>query len=182
MTYFTILHWLSLIFFLLLFILLVYLSKKEANKKTFYSMVFASFLVIAMAFVFSIFVLDKYTKKAALYNVSNERLYNSEEMLVKGQVQNIGSFPIGQCSITIRLVNNALGSGGGISGSDVFKPQSWLDFTSKDDKKETSNVLEISKVIATDLHPRQAEQFIIRFRYPPSFNRAMMIDPKLHCR
>ena len=181
MTYFTILHWMSLVFFVLLFALLVYLSKKETSQKTFYSMVFASFLVVTVAFVFSIFVLDKYTKKAALYNVSNQRMYNTEEMIVKGQVQNVGRFPIGTCEITIRLVNNALGSGGGISGSDVFKPQSWLDFTS-DKKKQTSNVLEISRVIATDLEPSQSSDFFIRFDYPPSFSRAMMVDPKLSCK
>lgn len=182
MTYFTILHWLTLIFFLLLYILLVYLSKKEAkNAKLFWTMVFSVTLVIGMASVFSIFVLDKYTKKASIYNLKNSRLLNTEEMIIQGNIQNTGKFKIGKCTTTIRIVNNALGSGTSLTGDVVFTPKSWLNFD-RDKQEEKTNVLEIKKVIATDLKPGEYKSFVIRFKYPSYFNRATIVEPKLDCR
>ena len=181
MIYFTILHWLALIFFVLLYALLIYLSKKETkNSKLFYSMVFASTLVIGMGFTLSIFVLEKYTKKAQIFNLSNSRLLNSEEMIIQGQVQNTGQFHLNRCKITIRVVNNALGRGTSLSGSNVFTPQSGLSFSR--DKQTKENVIEIDKVVATHLDPGQYTDFIVRFRYPPHFQNAMIVDPKLSCR
>ena len=182
MTYFTILHWLTLIFFLLLYGLLIYFSKKEAkDDKIFLAMLFSSTLVILIAIVFSIFVLDKYTKKAALFNVTNSRILNTEEMIVQGQVQNTGRFKIGQCTITIRLVNEGLGRGTSLTGDVVFTPRTGWDFARKKDEQRT-NVIEINEVIARNLQPGHYETFVIRFRYPPYFTSAMMVEPRLNCR
>jgi len=84
MIYMTILHWLVLIFFVALFALLVVVSKRETRPNVFWSMVFASFLVTSMAAVFSMFVLDKYTKKAKLVSIKNYRVLRSEEIQGKG--------------------------------------------------------------------------------------------------
>lgn len=182
MTYFTILHWLALIFFLLLYALLIYLSKKTSkDDKIFLAMLFSSTMVILMGIVFAVFILDKYTKKAALFNVKNSRILNSEEMIIQGQVQNTGKFTIGRCKITVRVVNQALGKGTNLTGDVVFTPQSWFDFTSKKEEQR-SNVIEINQVIATDLKPGEYDTFVIRFRYPPYFSNAMIVDPKLDCK
>jgi len=181
MTYFTILHWLSLLFFILLYVLLVYLAKREiSDAKVFWSMVFSISAVILMTFVFSIFVLDKYTKKAVIFNLTNSRLLNTEEMIIQGNVQNTGKFKIGQCKINIRIVNNALGKGTSLTGEVVFAPKSWLDFDRKTEQK--TNVIEIDQVVAKDLQPNEYKSFVIRFRYPPHFTNAMIVDPDLTCR
>ncbi len=180
MIYFTVLHWLTIAFFILLYILLIYLARREQKPKIFWSMVFASTLVILGSTVFAMFVLDKYTKKAALYGVKTSRLLNSEEMIVKGQIKNTGKFTIGQCKIKLRFVNNALGTGSKLSGSNVFTPRSGLDL-GKSDKDKKSNVLEIKEVIAKSLKPNELRNFSLRFDYPPHFSNVMMIDPKLYC-
>lgn len=181
MIYFTILHWLSLLFFIVLFVLLVYLSKKETtNDKLFWSMVFSSALVVIMGFILSIFVLEKYTKKAQIFNLTNSRILNSEEMLVQGQLQNVGRFHINRCKIELRLINQALGAGTQLSGANVFTPQSGITF--RRDRDTQKNVIEISEVVARDLSPGEYKDFIIRFRYPPHFTNAQLIEPRVYCR
>jgi len=182
MTYFTILHWLAVIFFLLVYVLLIYLSKKTSkDNKIFLAMLFASTAATLMAIVFAVLILDKYTKKAALFNVKNSRLLNTEEMIIQGQVQNIGKFKIGRCKINIRIVNQGLSRGTNLTGSVVFTPRSWFDFSSKKDDQRF-NVLEINEVIATNLKPGEYDTFVIRFKYPPHFSNAIIVGPKLDCK
>ncbi|BBG64942.1 hypothetical protein NNO_0240 [Hydrogenimonas sp.] len=180
MTYMTILHWLVLVFFIVLFILLVVVSKKESRPNVFWSMVFASFLVTSTAAVFSMFVLDKYTKKAKLVSIKNTRLLRSEEIVFKGKVENVGKFKIGQCKLTIKMINNPL-EAGKLSGSQVFKPSGLGDFFSmKESKQERPNTIEREFVVAKNLEPREVRPFTIHMKYPPYFRKTRMIY-KLYC-
>ncbi len=180
MIYMTILHWLVLLFFIALFILLVVVSKKESRPNVFWSMVFASFLVTSTAAVFSMFVLDKYTKKAKLVSIKNFRVLRSEEIVFKGKVQNVGKFKIGQCKLTIKMINNPL-EAGKLSGGQVFKPSGLGDFFSiKDSKSERPNTLEREFVVAKGLEPKEVRPFTIHMKYPPYFSKTRLIY-KLYC-
>jgi len=178
MTYFTILHWITLFVFLLLFVLLVIVSKKETNPKIFWSMVFSSFLVTSTLAFFSMFVLDKYTKKAKLINVSHKRVYLNETMMFFGQIKNVGHFTIGRCKLEIKLVNNALRASG-VSGKTFYAPRSGLGslLTNKQDKPSTI-VKEVT--IATKLKPEELRNFSATIPYPPYFQNTD-IRYKLHC-
>ncbi len=180
MTYMTILHWLVLLFFIGLFVLLVIVSKKESRPNVFWSMVFASFLVTSTAAVFSMFVLDKYTKKAKLVSIKNYRLLRSEEIVFKGKVQNIGKFTIGQCKLSIKMINNPL-EAGKLSGSSVFKPSGFGDFFSiKDKKNERPNTVEKEFVVVKNIEPGEILPFTIHMKYPPYFKKTRLIY-KLYC-
>jgi len=180
MIYMTILHWLVLIFFVALFALLVVVSKRETRPNVFWSMVFASFLVTSMAAVFSMFVLDKYTKKAKLVSIKNYRVLRSEEIVFKGKVQNVGKFKIGQCKLTIKMINNPL-EAGKLSGGQVFKPSGLGDFFSiKDSKNERPNTVEREFVVARGLEPKEIRPFTITMKYPPYFRKTRLIY-KLYC-
>jgi len=178
MTYFTILHWITLIVFLLLFILLVIVSKKETNPKIFWSMVFSSFLVTSMLALFSMFVLDKYTKKAKLINITHKRVLLNETIMFFGQVQNVGRFKIGHCKLEVKMVNNALNLNN-ISGKTFYAPKSGLGslFTNKEEKPST-----IIKdfTIAKNLKPGEIRNFSATMPYPPYFQKAD-IRYKLYC-
>ncbi len=178
MTYFTILHWITLFVFLLLFILLVIVSKKETNPKIFWSMVFSSFLVTSMLAVFSMFVLDKYTKKAKLIKITHKRVLLNETIMFFGQVQNVGKFKIGRCKLEVKMVNNALNPNN-ISPKTFYAPRSGLGFlfSSKNDKPST-----IIKdfIIAKNLKPGQIINFSATMPYPAYFNNAD-IRYKLYC-
>ncbi len=179
MTYMTILHWLVLLFFTALFVLLVVVSKKETRPNVFWSMVFASFLVTSTAAFFSMFVLDKYTKKAKLVEIKNYRLLKTEEIVFKGKVANVGKFKIGQCKLTIKMINNPL-EAGKLSGSQVFKPSGFEFFKPKNAKKERPNTVEREFVVVRDIEPNEIRPFTIHMEYPPYFRKTRLIY-KLFC-
>ena len=179
MIYFTIIHWLVLLFFLLLFLLLVYISKKEKRRNVFWSMVFASFLVTSTGALFSMFVIDKYTKKARLIRIENHRILRTEEIVFKGKVQNVGKFKIGQCKLSIKMINNPVESGK-LSGSQIYKPSGLEFFKSKESKKERPNTVLQEFVVARNLEPGEIQPFTVRMHYPPYFSKTRLIY-KLYC-
>jgi len=180
MVYFTILHWITLGFFLVLFLLLVFLSKKETNKKIFLSMVFASFLVTSMGAVFSMFVLDKYTKKAKLLKISHKRILRNESISITGKVKNVGKFKIGQCKLEVKIVSDALNTGK-LKGSNIYKPRSGLGnlFTNEDKDQKVTTILK-EFAIAKDLKPNEIRTFTINMKYPPYF-QSPYFGYKLYC-
>jgi energy-coupling factor transporter transmembrane protein EcfT len=176
----TILHWFSLLFFIGLFILLVFISKKEKRRNVFLSMVFASFLVTFTAAIFTIFVLDKYTKKGKLLSIENHRLLRTEEIVFKGKVANVGKFKIGQCKLTIKMINNPA-KASNIGDGQIFTPSGLEFFKAKEKKKERKNAIKREIVIAKNLRPREVRPFTIRMKYPPYFSKVRLIY-KLNCR
>ncbi len=172
MTYFTILHWLTLLFFLMVFILLVIVSRKEERPNVFWSMVFASFLVTSTGAVFSMFVLDKYTKKAKIVSIKNHRVLRTEEIVFQGKIANVGKFTIGHCTLSIKMINNPV-SGNKLSGSNIFKP-SGLEFF-KPKKNERPNTIEKEFTVAKKLKPREVRPFTVRMPYPPYFSKTQLI-------
>jgi hypothetical protein len=179
--YFTILHWLTLAFFLILFIFLTFLSVKAANNnvKLLISMIFASFLVTTFGAVLGIIVLEKYTKKAVLLDVKSRRVFLNETLVVKGKVKNIGKFKINYCKLEIKLVNN--GWGGKISKGTFFKPGGLSLFGSKEEKKQKPNTIKATRIIIKDgLLPGEIKNFSAIVPYPPYFSNTY-INYKLYC-
>lgn len=168
MEYFTIIHIGFLVFYLILFIALVFLTMKETRQKFFWAMMFANFLVMATLTIFTMLVLDKYTKKAKIENLKQQRILRNETISFKGQIRNIGKFKIAKCILEVKLVNNPL-TAKRLGGSDVFKPRSGLDFASKDPKPST-----VSKkfIIATSLKPKELRNFSVNMPFPPYFSKA----------
>jgi len=107
MAYFTILHWITIIILLVLFVLFSIIALKQTSKKILISMLFSNFLVITMITIFSMFVLDKYTKIAKLENMTQKRILMTETLTLSGKIRNIGNFDIGKCKLEVKLVNNA---------------------------------------------------------------------------
>jgi len=174
MTYFTVLHWFSLLFFLLLFVLLVFISKKEKRPNVFWSMVFASFLVTSMLAVFTMFVLDKYTKKAKLLSIENHRILRTEQIAFKGKITNTGRFTIGHCTLTVKMVNNPIGKNK-LSGGQIYKPSGLDFFKPSEGAQERPNTVERDFTIAKNLKPGEIRSFTIRMRYPPYFSNTRLI-------
>ena len=179
MEYFTILHWITLLILLVIFILFSVIALKQTNKKILISMLFSNFLVITMLSIFSMFILDKYTKKARLENVTQKRILMSESFTLSGKIRNIGNFNIAKCKLEVKLVSNAL-TGGSVSGSSVFKPNSGLDFLfdKKRDTKPSTVIKEFT--VAKKFKKGELRNFSISMRYPPYFEKPIM-KYKLYC-
>ena len=111
MPYMTILHWIGVVFFILIFFILTLLSLKEKKPKIRNSMIFSAFILSLFGGVISIFVLDKYTKKAKILSYSQKRILSTEKIQFSGRVQNIGNFKIKECAITVKLTNNVMKMG-----------------------------------------------------------------------
>ena len=172
MTYMTIIHWLVLLFFIALFILLVIISRKESRPNVFWSMIFASFLVTSTGAFFSMFVIDKYTKKAKLLSIENHRILRTEEIVFQGRIMNIGRFEIGRCKLSIKLINNPVESGK-LNGGNIYKPSGFDFFKPK--KKEKPNTVERTFVVAKYLKPGEIQPFTVRMHYPPYFSKTRLI-------
>lgn len=168
MIYFTIVHIITLLILLVFFILLFMIALRETRKKVFWAMIFANFLVVSTLAVFSMLVLDKYTKKARIENLNQRRVLRNETITFTGKIRNIGKFKIGTCNLEIRLVNNPITSKK-LGSSDVFKPTTGLDFMNKDEKSSTVKKV---FVIAQGLKPKELKNFSVSMPYPPYFSKA----------
>lgn len=144
-------------------------------------MLFSNFLVIITLAVFSVLVLDKYTKKAQLENVTQKRILRTESITLTGKVRNTGSFNIARCILEVKLVNNAI-SGGTLSGSNVFNPRSGLDFLFGDDEKDARPSTIVKEfVIARNFRAGELKNFSVSLKYPPYFSKPYF-NYELFCR
>ncbi len=168
MAYFTILHILTILTLIAIYILLIYLTTKETNPKIFWSMIFAHTLVILMLMVFSMPVIDKYTKKAQIESLTQKRILRNETITFSGKVRNTGSFTIGKCKLEVKLVNNLITSKG-LTGSQMYSPTSGIRYGPKD--QDQVNTVVKSFTIATNLRPGELRNFSVSMPYPSHFQR-----------
>ncbi|HIQ51357.1 MAG TPA: DUF2393 domain-containing protein [Nautiliaceae bacterium] len=180
--YFTILHWLDILFFLVLFIFLVTLSVKASNNtKILLSMILASFLVTAFGAVLGLIILEKYTKKAKILNLTKRRVLLNETLVLKGRVKNIGKFKINYCKLEIKLVNINNELNGKTQKGVFFKSGGLNIFGSKDKRKKRPNIVKATKVIIKDgLLPGEIKNFSAVIPYPPYFKNTYLTY-KLYC-
>ncbi len=176
---FTIWHKAALIFFLFIFLILMFLSFKQKNKKLILPMLFSSFLVVFTFGFFTLFVLDKYTKKAKIVSIKHKRILINESIVFIGRVKNIGDYEIGECKLHIKIASNPM-SGKGVSGSAMFNPKSTISefFNNKENAKRSS--VEKDFVIVRDFLPKETKPFYITMKFP-SYLKNPYIKYKLSC-
>ena len=164
-------YWHFVVFFIiaLLFILGAVLSLKQEGQKMKLSMLFSVSLITLFLAIFSIFIVDKYTKKVELYKLENKRLLSLEKIVYTGIVKNEGSHTIGKVTFEIKLVNQGHATGN-VKGGNYFKASGFFDFFTEG-YNISSRPQSITKefVVARNLRPGQAESFRVYFDYPPYF-------------
>lgn len=171
MTLFNYWHYFALLIIFILFIGGVIGALKQDNKKLVLPMIFSTTLVSIFLAVFSIFIIDKYTKEVKLYKLKNKRLLSSEKIVYTGIVKNEGSFPIGEVIFEIKLVNKGHATGN-VKGGNFYKASGFGDFFSFGSGegvlyKPQSITKEF--VVARNLKPGTAKSFRVYFDYPPYF-------------
>ncbi|QOP41990.1 DUF2393 family protein [Sulfurimonas marina] len=173
MTAFNYVHYITFFVIFILFVVGVYKSfqQKKASLKT--SMLFTTVLVSVFLAVFSVFVVDKYTKSAKLYKVKNKRLLSVEKIVYSGIVKNTGNFPIKKVTIEIKLVNQGHATGN-VKGGNFYKSTGFFEFFNEGLGIEKDKPQTIIKrfVIARDMKAGKAESFRVYFDYPPYFRSA----------
>lgn len=170
MTLFNYWHYIVLGIIFILFIAGVIASLKQKNKKMIYSMLFSTVLVSLFLAVFSIFIVDKYTKIPKLYDLKNKRLLSIEKIVYTGKVKNEGSFPIGAVTLEIKLVNKGHATGN-VKGGNFYKPSGFLDFFTSGFGINKSKPQTVTKkfIVARNLKPGKIQRFRVYFDFPPYF-------------
>ncbi len=170
MTALNIWHYLVFGVILILFIGGVVASLKQESTKMRFSMLFSVTLISLFLAIFSVFVVDKYTKKVELYKVKNKRLLSIEKIIYTGFVKNTGKYPIGKVTFSIKLVNKGHATGN-VKGGNFYKPSGFLSFFSEGlNMNSKPQTVEKEFIVAKNLKPGQAKAFRVYFDYPPYFS------------
>jgi len=155
----------------LLFIAGCVSALREKKPKIRYSMLFTVTLLSLFMAVFSIFVVDKYTKHAKLYDLKNSRLLSLERISYTGVVKNVGKYPIGVVTLEIKLVNRGNATGN-LKGGSFYKSSGFFGFFRDGfgiDKNKPQTVVK-RFVVARNLKAGHSRQFYVYFRFPPYFS------------
>ncbi len=164
MMHMTIIHWFVVAAFFMVFLILTILSYKEKNSKTRASMIFSAFLVVIVGAGFSLFALDKYTKKGKIVSVKQQRDYRSENVKIKGKIKNVGKFKIGYCKVEVTMSNTIERT----QKKSYFKSSKSLDglFSSK---KIKGNIVKETFTAVIDLKKGSSQSFKYMISYPSYF-------------
>lgn len=162
-------HYIVLAIIFLIFLSGIISAFRQNQKKLILPMLFSTILVSLFLAVFSIFIVDKYTKKVELYKLKNKRLLSTEQIIYSGVVRNEGDFTIGKVTFEIKLVNKGHATGN-VKGGNFFKPSGLSDmFSLGDERRSRPQSITKEFVVAKNLKPGAAKSFRVHFKYPGYF-------------
>lgn len=169
MTLFNYWHYITFGIIFLIFMAGSVAAFKQESKSMKIGMFFSSTLIAVFLASFSILVVDKYTKKVALYKLENKRLLSIEKIVYSGIVKNEGEHTIGEVTFEIKLVNKGHATGN-IKGGNFYKSSGFMDFfTGGYNLLSKPQSLTKEFIVAKNLKPGQAKAFRVNFAYPPYF-------------
>ncbi|MDF1874760.1 DUF2393 family protein [Sulfurimonas sp. SAG-AH-194-I05] len=169
----TLLNYWHYVAFAIIFIIFIggVVASFKQEKKLVLPMFLSVFLISIFLVVFSVLIVDKYTKKVEVYKVKNKRLLSTEQIVYTGSVKNTGNHAIGKVRVKIKLVNKGHATGN-VKGGNFYKPSGIFDFFGGGgmgitrDKPQT---IEKEFLVAKNLKPGTAKTFRVYFRYPGYF-------------
>ena len=168
MTLFNYWHYFVLFIVFLIFVSGIVTALKQNKRKLVVPMLISTLLVTSLLAVFSVLIVDKYTKVVKLYKVKNKRLLSTEQIIYTGFVKNEGKYTVGKVTFEVKLVNKGHATGN-VKGGNFYKPSGFLDFFSGSGKAYKPQTVVKEFVVATNLKPGTAKPFRVHFRYPPYF-------------
>lgn len=173
--YFTIIHWFTLIFFLLLMVAIVIVSYKNLNTKQFLTASLFTIPLLTFGLIGAMYGVDSVTKQAKIFNISHRDVYRNESILITGKVQNVGSFKIGSSYLIVNIYDlkkDKLSHG-------VFTPIVWLTDIFSDTKTPPKPLYITHEIlIAENLEPKDIKTFTVSVR-KPAFMQGFRIDYKV---
>ena len=169
MTLFNYWHYIVLGVVFILFILGVVSALRQESMKIKFGMLISVTVVTLFLAVFSVIVVDKYTKVVKLYKMKNKRLLSTEQIIYTGIVKNEGNHKIGKVTFEIKLVNKGHATGN-VKGGNFYKSSGFMDFfTGGYNLNFKPQSITKEFVVARNLKPGAAKSFRVHFRYPPYF-------------
>ena len=159
---------LTIIFFLFLGGVVSAMNKKNSSYR--YPMIFSVTLINLFLAIFSVIIVDKYTKEVSLHKLKNKRLLSTEQIVYSGVVRNDGDYPVGKVVLEIKLVNKGHATGN-VKGGNFYKATGFFDFFSEGfNARSKPQTLTKKFIIARNLQPGHIKMFRVYFKYPPYFS------------
>lgn len=175
MTLFNYWHYIVLSIIFLIFVAGVVTSFKQPKKKLIIPMLISISLISTLLAVFSVVVIDKYTKKVGLYKFKNHRLLSIEKIIYTGIVKNEGNHEIGEVKLEIKLVNKGHATGNVKAGA-FYKVSGFWDFFGGADILYKPQTIKKEFIVAKNLEPGKAQSFRVYFDYPPYFRNVSQFE------
>ncbi len=169
MTAFNYWHFITFGIIFLIFIAGTIGALKQKEVKIKIGMFISILLVTSFLAIFSVLVVDKYTKHVVLYKLKNKRLLSTEQIIYTGVVKNKGNHLIRKVTFQIKLVNRGHMTGNVRAGT-FYKSSGFFEFFSHGfDMKTKPQSITKEFVVAKNLKPGASKAFRVYFRYPPYF-------------
>lgn len=164
-------HYITFFVIFLIFIFGIYKSLQQTKVSLKTSMLFTVTLISAFLAVFSVFVVDKYTKSAKLIKINNKRILGIEKIVYTGIVQNTGNFTVGEAVLEIKLVNRGHATGN-VKGGNFYKATGFFQFFTEGlgIEKDKPQTIVQKFIIAKKLEAGKSKRFRVYFDYPPYFS------------
>ena len=164
-------YWHFIMFFFSLVLMAggIYFSLSQESKKIRIAMQSIVVVLSILFGVFSIVIVDKYTKKVKLSKLQNKRLLSTEKIVYKGIVSNVGNHKIGKVIFEIKLVNRGHVVGTAKTPS-MYQSSGILDFLfpAMNVRFKPQSITK-EFVVAKNLKPGQSKSFRVYFPFPPYF-------------
>jgi hypothetical protein len=165
----TLWHYLLLVTLALLFIIGIIVSMRTNSK---FSILTTISLILLLIGIFVWKSINENVYRVEISNLDEKRYYQSEQIVIKGMVRNVGNFPVANVVATVMLSNSRGGGGGNNQQSLFTQPSVFAELYKGDDPDfKTQNVVE-EHVIAEYLNPGKSKSFTIMMDYPSHFKRA----------
>lgn len=163
----TIWHYLLLVVLGLLFLIGILVSLRTNSKFSIFTTI--SLILVLIGF-FSWISINEKVYVLEVSQLDQERYYQSEQILLKGTVRNVGNYPVANVVATVKLIN----SHGGVTGKQsIFtQPSAFAEIYEGDNPNFKRQTIAKEQIIADYLSPGKSKTFIIMMDYPPYFQHA----------
>ncbi len=163
-------HYIFIGIAVLIFLIGLISALRQEDKKLILPMLISITVISAFLGFFSIFVVDKYTKKVEVSKLKNKRLLSTEQIVYSGLVKNTGNHTIGKVTLEIKLVNKGHVTGN-VKAGNFYKPNGIMDFFGfgKDKEKEKKQTIVKKFIVAKNLKAGNSKRFRVHFRFPGYF-------------
>ncbi|MBN2869379.1 MAG: DUF2393 family protein [Campylobacterales bacterium] len=126
-------------------------------------------LIVTLLGMFMWSLIDENVYRVEISNVSQQRYYQSEQLLIKGVVRNVGKYPVANVVAVVKLSNAQ--SGNQAKASQFARPGAFAELFEGDNPEFKRNKIVEEHVIADYLNPGMSKTFRIMMDYPPHFQR-----------
>jgi len=149
----------------ILFVLGTILALRSSSKFSIFITI-TLILILIGAFIWPL--INEAVYKVEVTNIENERFYQTEQIMIKGVVRNVGKYPVANVIATVKMVN----AEGSSKASQFSQPTAFAELFEGDNPDfKRQNVFE-KQVVADYINPGKSKTFRIMLDYPPYFKNA----------